>query len=323
MEREPPPRPLSGVARFAFNPTPPYSFELTVHKPAGWHWFTLGEVWEGEAEILFSAVRLESGLPIGIKARSAGTLARPRVLVNAFAARPLAAAERRELKSLLRRALDVDSDITGFIRLARRDAVLKRVLPPLYGMREGNGAGLWASLLLTVTLQMAPIKRSMAMLRALQTHYGERFRFEARTVTLWPTPARISQAPLRELRTRCKLGYRARVIKKVARQLIAGFPTLDELAQMSPEQATAKLLELYGIGEYSAAMVTPHVAFPLDVWSVQIFARLLRVRIPRKRDPRDFILRVQRAAERRWGPWRGLALVYVLNALDRFEARNG
>jgi len=315
--RESRPRRLSRAARFAFAPRAPYSFELTVRKPAGWHWLALGEDWDGGAKTLFSATRLESGLPIGIKARSSGTLARPRVFVDAFAVRSLAAAERRELKNLLGRALDVDSDIAGFVRLARRDAVLKRTLEPLYGMREGNGAGLWPSLLLTVTLQMAPIKRSMAMLHALQAYYGERLRFEDRTISLWPTPARIAQTPLRELKNRCKLGYRARVIKKIARQLAAGFPTLDELSRMSSEQATAKLRELYGIGEYSAAMVTPHVAFPLDVWSVQIFARLLRVRIPRDRDPRESIPRVQRAAERRWGRWRGLALVYVLNALDR------
>jgi DNA-3-methyladenine glycosylase II len=304
------------VARFVFAPKPPYSFALTVHKPAGWHWLTPGEVWDEASATLFTGLRIADRLAVGIKARGGGTVARPRVVVEAYAARALDGAERRALRLTLRRALDVDADIRGFYRLASRDTVLKRIVRPRYGMREAYWAGLWPLLLLAITLQMAPIKRSQAMLHALLEHYGQPLRFNGHTVRLWPTPARIAAAPLRALKSRCALGYRARVLKRIARQLLAGFPALEDLKAMAPEAATNKLQELYGVGEYSAAMVTPHVSFPLDVWSVQIFARLLGVRIPKNRDPRELIPRVARVAERRWGEWRGLALVYVLNALD-------
>jgi DNA-3-methyladenine glycosylase II len=309
-------RRIRRVARFAFVPTPPYSFALTVHKPAGWHWLTPGEAWDDTRETLYTGLRVADRFAVGIKTWSTGTVARPRIAVAAYATRALDGAERRALRLTLRRALDVDTDITGFYRLASRDAVLKRIVRPLYGMHEGYWAGLWPLLTLAVTLQMAPIKRSMAMLHALLEHYGEPLRLDGHAVRLWPTPARIAAAPLRELKARCKLGYRAKVLKAIARQLRAGFPSLEELKSMTPEAATNKLKELYGVGEYSAAMVTPHVSFPLDVWSVQIFARLLGVRIPKDRDPRELIPRVARVAERRWGRWRGLALVYVLNALD-------
>jgi DNA-3-methyladenine glycosylase II len=303
------------VARFRFVPKPPYSFALTVHKPAGWHWLTPGETWDDATETMFTGLRLSHGRAIGIKARSTGG-ARPAVIVGAYAAQPLTRAERRELRLTLRHALDVDADIKGFYRLAARDAVLGPLARRLRGMHEGYWAGLWPLLVLAVTLQMAPIKRSMAMLHALLEHYGQRMRFDNHSVRLWPTPERIAAAPLRELKARCRLGYRAKVLKRIANRLETGFPLLDELKAMEPATAANKLQELYGVGAYSAAMVTPHVSFPLDVWSVQIFAPLLGVRIPRDRDPRELIPRVERAAERRWGEWRGLALVYVLNALD-------
>lgn len=304
------------VARFRFMPKPPYSFALTVHKPAGWHWLTPGEVWDDATETVFTGLRLGNGRAIGIKARGTGSVARPALVIDAYAAQPLARGERRELRDTLRHALDVDADITGFNRLAGRDAVLRPLARRLHGMHEGYWAGLWPLLVLAITLQMAPIKRSMAMLHALLEHYGQRLRVDGHGVRLWPTPERIAGASLRELKNRCRLGYRAKVLKRIAIQLRNGFPSLDELKGMEPEAATDKLQELYGVGEYSAAMVTPHVSFPLDVWSVQIFAPLLGVRIPKDRDPRELIPRVARAAERRWGAWRGLALVYVLNALD-------
>lgn len=304
------------MARFRFVPKPPYSFALTVHKPAGWHWLTPGEVWDATTETVFTGLRLSDGRALGIKARSTGNVSRPAVVVEAYAAQPLTRAKRRELRDTLHYALDVDTDIKGFYRLATRDAVLRPLVRRLHGMHEGYWAGLWPLLVLAITLQMAPIKRSMAMLHALLEHYGQRLNVAGHRVRLWPTPKRIAAAPLRELKNRCRLGYRAKVLKAIARQLRAGFPSLDELKAMEPEAATNKLQELYGVGAYSAAMVTPHVSFPLDVWSVQIFAPLLGVRIPKARDPRESIARVERTAERRWGPWRGLALVYVLNALD-------
>lgn len=313
------------VARFRFVPKPPYSFALTVHKPAGWHWLTPGEVWDDTTETVFTALRLGDGRTIGIKARGVGDVVRPAVVVEAYAAQPLTLPARRELRNILRHALDVDADIRGFYRLAARDAVLKTRVRRLYGLREGYWSGLWPLLVLAVTLQMAPIKRSMAMLQAFLEHYGQRLRVDGHRVRLWPTPERTAAAPLRELRTRCRLGYRAKALKAIARRLRAGFPSLEELKNMQPEAATRKLQELYGVGAYSAAMVTPHVSFPLDVWSVQIFARLLGVRIPKGRDPREFIPRVARAAERRWGEWRGLAFVYVLNSLEesREDVRRG
>jgi hypothetical protein len=33
---------------FGFRGVPPYSFELTVHKPAGWWWSTPNKVFENE-----------------------------------------------------------------------------------------------------------------------------------------------------------------------------------------------------------------------------------------------------------------------------------
>jgi len=307
---------LRRVARFRFEPKPPYSFALTVHKPAGWHWLTPGEIWDDATGTIFTALRLGDGRTIGIKARSSGRVTRPAVAVEAYAAQPLTRAARRELRDTLRRALDADADIRGFYRLAKRDAALRNRVRRLYGLHEGYWTGLWPLLVLAITLQMAPIKRSMAMLHAFLEHYGQRLRVDGHSVRLWPTPERIAAAPLRELRTRCRLGYRAKALKAIARQLCAGFPSLEELKDMEPEAANRKLRELYGVGAYSAAMVTPHVSFPLDVWSVQIFARLLGVRIPKGRDPREFIPGVARAAERRWGEWRGLAFVYVLNSLE-------
>jgi 3-methyladenine DNA glycosylase/8-oxoguanine DNA glycosylase len=88
---------------------------------------------------------------------------------------------------------------------------------------------------------------------------------------------------------------------------------------MSPEEAKAKLMELKGIGEYSADIVSPHPGFALDVWSAKIFNTLLLGE--KTESPRDVIPNLKEIAEKRWGKWRGYVFTYVLNDLDRLSKR--
>jgi DNA-3-methyladenine glycosylase II len=303
------------VADFTFRPKPPYSTELTIHKPAGWAWLTPGEAWDAPAHALHSALRLDGGSCVGVRVEGFESTRHPRIRVSAYARR-LDAQERDELERKLRQALDLGVDLRPFEALARRDVVLRRIVPKLRGMHEGRPVELWPPLVLAVTLQMAPIKRAEHMMDALLSNYGESLRFDRHVVRLWPSAKTLARVPTSELRRRCGLGYRARVLKRIARQLERGFPTVEDLSRLTPEEASARLQELYGVGEYSAEMVTPHASMPVDVWSVQILARLFGKRLPRGKDVRSAIPAVKAEAARRWGPWRGLAFVYILNALS-------
>ena len=87
----------------------------------------------------------------------------------------------------------------------------------------------------------------------------------------------------------------------------------------STEKAKAKLMELRGIGEYSADIVSPHPGFALDVWSAKMFQMLFhRVK---SESPRDEIPKLKNIAEQKWGRWRGYVFVYVLNDLENLSSR--
>ncbi len=124
---------------------------------------------------------------------------------------------------------------------------------------------------------------------------------------------------MRQLEQKCKLGYRARVLKGIAQAIVKGFPTLRDLEATSAEEARNKLMELKGIGEYSADIVSPHPGFALDVWSAKIFNRLLLGKDTES--PRDVIPNLKKIAEKRWGKWRGYVFTYVLNDLSRLAKR--
>ena len=228
---------LRRAARFIFHPLPPYSFELTVRKPAGWHWFTPFETWADGC--LWSGFWFGDE-PIGLKARGRGGR-RPSVSVQIFSRRRLDRATLARLQARLARSLGIEEDIRPLYRLMRRDPVLRGLTRRLRGMREGWANDVFPSLSLAVLLQMAPIKRSQGMWDCFIRRHGAVLTFDGRSVRLWPRERDVVRHRPAELARACRLGYRAKSLVRIARQLLAGFPTIEELDLMTPEQATEKL----------------------------------------------------------------------------------
>ncbi len=304
---------------FTLTPREPYSFELTVRKPAGWSLFTPTEVYD--AGVLWTAERLESGKVMGLRLQSLGTVEKPRIRCGVFTREELKGTERRAIEDVVLWVLKVDEDLTEFYSLAKSDSLVKILVKDLYGMHYTDRVDLFPDLILAVTLQMAPMERSDQMMDLLIKHYGDHVHFNGREVTLWPSPKNIATASVKDLMKKCKLGYRAKNLKKIARTLCGGFPTLRQLAEMPPEETKEKLMELYGIGDYSADIVSPHFGFPVDVWSAEIFSLLMSGKLPE--NPRKAIAEIKKRAEERWGTCRGYVFISVLNDLGNLSEKYG
>jgi DNA-3-methyladenine glycosylase II len=297
---------------------PPYSFELTVHKPAGWWWSTPEESFENDT--YWTLTRFNGEL-LGLKLRSTGTLRKPRIHCNTFSKAKMSDLEKIGIKRMVKRALKTEENLTEFYKLAQKDEFLRDVVKDLYGMHTVGWPELFPALILAVTLQMAPMKRSNQMMDLLIENFGDYACFDGKTMHYWPSAETISASSVEELKTKAKLGYRAANLITIAKALQNGFPTMDELWAMEPEEAKKQLLTLRGVGDYSAELVMPRMGFPLDVWSAKIFHVLFFGKEPE--NPREAIPALKKVAEGRWGDWRGYAFVYVLNDLPKLSNRIG
>ncbi len=101
--------------------TPPFSFELTVHKPAGWWWSTPDETFEKDT--LWTVTRFKNTL-IGLKLKSLGTLQKPRISCTIFSKAKISKTEAQNLTRMVKRALNTEQDITEFYKLAQKDKIL-------------------------------------------------------------------------------------------------------------------------------------------------------------------------------------------------------
>lgn len=312
------------VSSFHLEALPPYSFELTVHNPAGWYWYNPLEVFSNGR--IWAALRLSSKAVVGLRLESLGSLDRPRVLATVFSRQKLKYSEITEVTNMVVECAGLDEDLTEFYDEAREDPVLRYTIEDLYGMKRGAllSSDIFTSVILAITLQNAPIKRTDQMLRLIITNYGQKLSFDGKSTYTWPAPQTIMKATTKELAQKCKVGYRAEHLKSIAQAVYDGkCPNLKELAQMSFKEAKAKLMKLKGIGEYSTEVILPHPeAFPIDIWSAQIFWRLFFLEEPMP--PKlEAIQLVRKHAEERWGKWRRLAFVYVLSDLGNLSKRLG
>jgi 3-methyladenine DNA glycosylase/8-oxoguanine DNA glycosylase len=231
------------------------------------------------------------------------------------------ASEKQAATRMLKRALKTEEDLKEFYALGAKDDILRDAVKDLFGMHTVGWPELFPALILAVTLQMAPMKRSNQMMEALIAEFGDQASFDGKTMRYWPSTKTIAALSVEELMAKANLGYRAKNLKAIAAALNQGFPSMDDLWTMAPEEANKKLRTLRGIGEYSAELVMPRMGFPLDVWSVKIFNVLFRGE--ELGNPRDAISALKKVAEARWGGWRGLAFVYVLNDLPKLSKRLG
>jgi len=299
---------LKETEQLMFDIPTPFDFKLTVAKPAGWHWATPKEVFENDT--LWSGTYINDK-PVGIKLSAN----RNSITLDVYSRSPLTPPELEKMQTDIMSGLGGDEDLNAFYDFAHSDKILSGVVKDLFGMRTGRLDDIFGRVILATTLQMAPLSRSMQMMGKILESYGTKISFDSKNVVLWPRPSDITQVTPDELRASAKLGYRAARLSKAAAFLESHPLSRKELDSLSEEDATKKLLEIPGIGKYSAGIILGRSSAPLDVWSVVFMSELLLKRTPEK--PREEIDEVTNVMKKHWGEWSWMAFVYIANDLDK------
>ncbi len=308
---------LEHTIQHDIKPIPPYNFKLTVRKPAGWSLFTPFEAYERRT--LWTATHL-NGILVGIRLASRGTTMLPKIAGTLFLKSELDQRSIEGIKRSLDHTLGANEDLTEFYKMAQTDGILSLVINDLYGMHNTAPSTIFPDAALAILLQMAPFKRSDEMISCFITGYGETAEFDGKKIPVWPRPTRIANLDALELAKACKLGYRAKYLVNLAKKLaLEPFPTMAKLEALEPAEAKRLLLDLPGIGDYSADIINPHGGFPIDVWSADVFGKLFFGKEPS--DKRKAIEGIKKEGLRRWGKWSWMAFFYIVNDLENLSRK--
>jgi 3-methyladenine DNA glycosylase/8-oxoguanine DNA glycosylase len=88
---------------------------------------------------------------------------------------------------------------------------------------------------------------------------------------------------------------------------------------LSSGEAKKKLMDLPGIGDYSADIINPQGGFPIDVWSAEVFGMLFFGKA--LVNNRQAVGEVKRESILRWGEWSWMAFFYIVRDLENLSKK--
>ena len=112
---------------------------------------------------------------------------------------------------------------------------------------------------------------------ALRKGFGEQRKIGNHLVYTFPSPRRLAQASEKEL-LECKLGYRAKNLRRTSRLVSSGQADLEAWSAMSDAELGKQLCALPGVGPKIANCVMLFAyerlrAFPIDVWIERVLTQ--------------------------------------------------
>jgi 3-methyladenine DNA glycosylase/8-oxoguanine DNA glycosylase len=217
---------------------------------------------------------------------------------------------REELVQDVRRFLGIAFDLEGFAAFGRTEPVLAAIVPRLAGLRPPVVGDPFEALVGSITAQQVSLRAALAI-RARLVH-----RFGQKALRAYGFPKRdvLAGATVPELRS---LGFSERKAEYVI-GLARSDLDLKALADLSDEDAKARLTALPGIGEWTADwFLARHLARP-DAWPAGDLG--LRKAVGRfVLGGRDPSVDETRAIGERFAPHRNLAAHYLLTGMRVLE----
>jgi DNA-3-methyladenine glycosylase II len=221
------------------------------------------------------------GLAI-VDVRNRGTIDDPDLVFTVHG--ELRPATRVLVEGTVRRMLGVDIDPEPLRRLAEGVPALRATARALRGMRPPQFAGLFETFANVIPFQQVSLDAGVAVVGRLVERFGDSTEHDGQRLHAFPTAAVIAGARLSTIAA-CGLSQRkAATVQRAARAIASGEITEEQLAGSCSQDAIRMLVDLDGIGPWSAGVILLRglgrldVFPPGDVGAVRGLTRLMRLR---------------------------------------------
>ena len=200
------------------------------------------------------AIRLGSGKLIPVALQSIGTIEEPKIEVKIF--QTVSEQEKEELTKKLDGLFSFSQDLTALYSFMDRDTVLKELKRRFYGLKAGSiGTTVFESIIKSIIQQQISIRVAFSVTNKMVSRFGEQTDAEDVTYYDFPTPRRLAETNLAEIR-QCGVSWRkAEYIKGIADKAADGTFDSEALRLLSNEQVTETLTKFRGVGTWTAEMV--------------------------------------------------------------------
>jgi len=291
-------------------PIPPFSFDGTMYVP---HYFPTPD-FEWQPNVMWQTLNLNGRL-FGLKMENRGVVNKPKIRLTVYSKNKLLPVVMERAVEELNWRYGFNEDISEFFKEFKNDKFLKTVFKRWRGMRVNCANSLYELLIISIVLQNATVRRTIQMMDNLFNAYGSKLEFNGKELFAYWNPEDFNEVDEEELRT-LKVGYRAKMIKRVSEAFTRREIDELKLRKMNTEEARRELMKLYGVGPATAQIILGgylrrYDAFDLKgkSWEQKILAKTMfsKKLVPAEEITDEF--------NNRYGKWRGLAFHYIFTDL--------
>ena len=291
---------------FTIRPRPPFRLDFcawALRRRAT----NLVDRWDGTT---YRRVVVIHGRPAEVAVRQLGSTNRPVLQVTVRGSR-LAPAIRSPAKALLERMFGLPVDLTPFRSVAARDPRLRPLAERFQGLKPPRFPTVFEAICNGIACQQFTLTVGIEMLNRLARACAPAMRIGNVVHYAFPRPQDLVRMRVATLR---HLGFsrqKAHALLSLSRALVAGALDLDAIKAMDNGAARERLLELDGVGRWTAEYALLRGLGRLDVFpGDDVGARKRLARWLNRRTSFDY--EGVQAAVRRWHPYSGFAYFHLL-----------
>lgn len=200
------------------------------------------------------AIRLDSGRLIPIALQSLGTTEEPKLEATFF--QTVNEQEKEELSRSLDWLFSFNQDLTALYAFMNKSPALRDLKRRFYGLKAGSiGATVFESIIKSIIQQQISIRVAFSITNTIVTKFGEHAEAGGLVYYDFPTPKKLAEASLEEIR-QCGLSWRkAEYIKGIADKVVNGEFNPERLKTLPNEEVVETLKKFRGVGTWTAEMV--------------------------------------------------------------------
>jgi DNA-3-methyladenine glycosylase II len=254
-----------------------------------------------------------------VSVASQGTPARPSLVVTLEKQTDAHAADApQDLQAaakFIERIFSVDHNLKKFQAAVADDPLMRGIEAAHRGLHLARWPTLFESLTISILSQQISIVVAMVLKRRVVEKYGEHSMINDETFFAFPRPEILAVASIEELRALGISNAKAACMIGVAQEVASGALCEAELEAADNENVIARLIQLRGIGRWTAEWALMLYfgrtnVFPAGDLALRNFA----IKYYNKGAPMSE-KELRRFAEERWSDWSSYVTIYVLAAL--------
>jgi len=255
-------------------------------------------------------VLLFDDVPIEVAVRQSGPREAPRLQVT-LTGPGLRPEFKQSAKTLVGKMFGLHVDLTPFYQMASHDAKLRVLVEKFRGVKPPRFPTIFETLANAFACQQLSLTVGLELLGRLARACGLRLEQEHEVKYAFPRPEDVLRLTPDVIKKLGFSGNKTRALLELAGNVVSGRINFDSLERMDNDAVIARLLELRGVGRWTAEYVLLRGLKPLDVFpGDDVGARNRLAKWQRRTKPLDYA-GVARLTKR-WQPYAGVVYFHML-----------